>query len=229
MRRTKIVCTLGPATHSRDAIKELIRAGMDVARLNFSHGTQAEHGEVIALIRQSAARLGQPVAVLQDLAGPKVRIGRIEAGSVILQAGALFTFTSRQVPGDQHLVSVTYPDLPKSLQPGDTLLLSDGTLDLEVLETTDTDVKCLVRIGGPLSSRKGINLPTRSIDLASLTDKDRDDLAFGIQQGVDYVALSFVRNASDMLEARRFIQERSSDIPLIAKIEKHEALNNMDE
>ena len=200
-----------------------------MARLNFSHGIQAEHGEVIALIRQSAARLGQPVAVLQDLAGPKVRIGAIAAGSVILQAGSLFTFTSRQVPGDQHLVSVNYPDLPKSLQQGDTLLLSDGALDMEVLETTDTDVRCLVRIGGPLSSRKGINLPTRSIDVASLTDKDRDDLAFGIQQGVDYVALSFVRNALDVLEARRFIQERSSDIPLIAKIEKHEALNNMDE
>jgi pyruvate kinase len=137
--------------------------------------------------------------------------------------------TNRQVPGDEREISTTYPDLPKNVLPGDTLLLSDGALELEVLETTNTDIRCKVVIGGPLSSHKGINLPNRSIKAPSLTDKDREDLVFGIQQQVDYVALSFVRTASDVLEARHLIEERGGDVPLIAKIEKHEALNNIDE
>jgi len=228
-RRTKIVCTIGPASWSPEVLERLIRAGMNVARLNFSHGTHSEHGEVITAIRRIAAQLDQPIAILQDLAGPKIRIGEIEAGSMTLESGSVFTLTARPVLGNEREVSITYPDLPKDVQPGDTLLLSDGALELEVLEATGQDIKCRVIIGGPLSSHKGINLPTRSIKAPSLTEKDRDDLTFGIEQEVDYVALSFVRSAADVLEAKRFMQERGSAIPVIAKVEKHEALNNIDE
>ena len=171
MRYVKIVATIGPATSSRESIEELIRAGVDTVRLNFSHGTQAEHGEVIDAIRGLTARLAQPVAILQDLAGPRVRIGRIEAGTVTIESGAQLTLTTRQVPGDQHRVSVTYPELPREVQPGDTILLSDGALELEVVETYGEDVTCQVKVGGPLSSHKGANLPTRSIKAPSLTDQ----------------------------------------------------------
>ncbi len=229
MPRTKIVCTLGPASRSPEVIERMIAAGMDVARLNFSHGTRSEHSEVIAAVRSIASHLGRAIAIIQDLAGPKIRIGPIKDGPIFVQPGSSLTLTNRQVPGDEREISTTYPDLPKNVLPGDTLLLSDGALELEVLETTDTDIRCKVVIGGPLSSQKGINLPNRSIKAPSLTDKDREDLVFGIQQQVDYVALSFVRTASDVLEARRLIEERGGDIPLIAKIEKHEALNNIDE
>ena len=229
MPRTKIVCTIGPASWSPEVLERLIQAGMNVARLNFSHGTHAEHREVIAAIRSISSRLGQPIAILQDLSGPKIRIGQIKAGSIDIEPEALLTLTTRGVPGDEHEIYITYPELPKDVQPGDILLLSDGALELEVLETTVEDITCKVRIGGPLSSHKGINLPTRSVKAPSVTDKDLDDLAFGIEHEADYVALSFVRRASDVLEAKRFMQERGSAIPLIGKIEKHEALNNIDE
>jgi pyruvate kinase len=229
MPRTKIVATIGPASQSPDVLKQLILAGMNVARLNFSHGTQSEHGEVITIIRRIARQLDRPIAILQDLAGPKIRIGEIATGAITLEPGAVFTLTNRPVPGNEREVSITYPDLPNDVQPGDCLLLNDGALELEVVETTDLDITCRVIIGGPLSSHKGINLPTRSIKAPSLTDKDREDLAFGIEHEVDYVALSFVRTAADVLEARRFMQERGSAIPLIAKVEKHEALINIDE
>jgi len=202
---------------------------MNVARLNFSHGTQSEHLEVIERIRSLAAKSGKPVAILQDLAGPKIRIGKIKAGAITLESGALFTLTNQQLLGNENKVSVNYPDLPKDVKPGDTLLLSDGALELEVLEKTDRDVRCRVIIGGSLSSFKGINLPARSIKAPSLTKKDKEDLAFGIEQEVDYVALSFVRSAADVIEAKTFIEKRGSAIPIIAKIEKHEALENIDE
>lgn len=229
MPRTKIVSTIGPASRSPEVLEQLIRAGMNVARLNFSHGTHAEHGRVIADIRRLADQLDRPLAILQDLAGPKIRIGEIAAGTVMLEPGAVFTLTTRPVPGDEREVSITYADLPGDVRPGDTLLLSDGALELEVLKTTEQDITCQVMVGGPLSSRKGINLPTRSITAPSLTEKDRDDLAFGLEQGVDYVALSFVRTAADVLQAKQFMQERGRTIPVVAKIEKHEALNHIDE
>ncbi|HEX3034091.1 MAG TPA: pyruvate kinase [Thermodesulfobacteriota bacterium] len=229
MPRTKIICTIGPKSQPPEILERLIRAGMNVARLNFSHGTQSEHGEVITEVRSISKRLGYPVAILQDLAGPKIRIGEIEGGSITLESGETFILTNRQVKGNKHEVSITYPDLPKEIQPGDTLLLSDGALELEVLQTDGTDIESRVIIGGPLSSHKGINLPTRSIRASSFTNKDKNDLAFGIEQEVDYVALSFVRAASDILEVRRFIEDRGCDIPIIAKIEKHEALEKIDE
>ena len=201
---------------------------MNVARFNFSHGTQAEHSEVIDTIRRTAARMGRPVAILQDLAGPKIRIGPIAAGSMRIESGALLTLTARQVPGDEREVSITYPDLPQDVEPGDAILVSDGTLELKVLETTGEDIACRVIRGGPVGAHHGINLPGRSLRVPSLTDKDRDDLLFGIQQEVDYVALSFVRRAADVLEARQFMEEHGANIPLISKIEKHEALEDID-
>jgi pyruvate kinase len=229
MPRTKIVCTIGPASRSPDVLASLLDAGMDVARLNFSHGTHAEHAAVIAALRGLAERAGRPIAILQDLAGIKLRIGEIAAGPVTLAAGAAFTLTSRFVPGDAHEVSLSYPDLPKSVRPGDALLLCDGDIELSVFESTDTDIRCRVVSGGPLSSHKGINLPTRSIAAPGLTAKDRDDLAFGAAHGVDYVALSFVRSAADVREARAVLATHGVATPLIAKIEKHEALGRIDE
>lgn len=229
MTRTKIVCTVGPASQAEETIGRLIQAGMNVARLNFSHGTQEEHGKVIASIRKIATKLGEHVAILQDLAGPKIRIGKINKGQIRLKGGDLFTLTSRQIPGDECTVSVNYPDLARDVKPGDTLLLSDGALELEVVKITGRDIECQVIIGGPLSSFKGINLPSRSIKAPSLTEKDKEDLSFGMHQDVDYVALSFVRGAEDIIDAKRFLEKKGSHIPIIAKIEKHEALTNIDE
>jgi pyruvate kinase len=202
---------------------------MDVARLNFSHGTQAEHLEVITAVRRIAAALGRPVAILQDLAGLKIRIGEIASGSVTLEPGAAFTLTTRQVLGSRQELSVHYPHLTIDVQPGDTLLLSDGDVELEVIGVTEEDVRCQVITGGTLRSRKGVHLPARSITAAALTDKDRDDLAFGLRYEVDYVALSFVRTAADVLDARGMIQSHRSTLPLIAKIETQPALTNIDE
>ena len=229
MPRTKIVCTIGPASRSAETLEQLIRAGMDVARLNFSHGTQAEHLEVITTVRDIAARLGRPVAILQDLAGLKIRVGEIASGAVTLDAGAPFTLTTRQILGSRQEVSVPYAQLTRGLQPGDTLLLSDGDLALEVIDTTEQDVHCRVITGGVLASRKGVNLPARAITGPTFTDKDHDDLAFGLRHDVDYVAVSFVRTAGDVRDARGVIQDRGSTVPLIAKIETQEALTNIDE
>jgi pyruvate kinase len=229
MARTKIVCTIGPASRSPETLEQLIRAGMDVARLNFSHGTQAEHLEVITAIRRIAERLGRSIAILQDLAGLKVRIGEIASGTVTLEAGAPFTLTTRQVIGSRDEVFVDYPHLTEDVQPGDRLLLSDGDLELEVLGTTEEDVHCRVITGGTLASRKGVKLPARSITAPTVTDKDRDDLAFGLRHGVDYVAQSFVRTAADVVEVQGMIQNHRSTVPLIAKIETQDALTNIDE
>ncbi|NDY41647.1 pyruvate kinase [Dissulfurirhabdus thermomarina] len=229
MRRTKIIATIGPASRDEGILSALIRAGVDVARLNFSHGTHDEHREVIARVRRLAAEAGRPVAVLQDLAGPKIRTGPLAAGTVHLESGRPFTLTSRDVPGDAHEVSLTWPELPRQVRPGDTLLLSDGALELSVDETTETDIRCRVVVGGPLGAHKGINLPTRSLQVPALTGKDRADLAFGLREGVDLVALSFVRSAAEVREARRLMRSLGGDLPLIAKIEKHEALGRIDE
>ena len=229
MARTKIVCTIGPASRSPETLEQLIRAGMDVARLNFSHGTQTEHLEVITTVRRIAERLGRPIAILQDLAGLKIRIGEIASGAVMLEAGAPFTLTTRQVLGSRQEVFVDYPHLTEDVQRGDRLLLSDGDLELEVIGTTGEDVHCRVITGGTLASRKGINLPARSITTPTVTDKDRDDLAFGLRHGVDYIAQSFVRTAADVLEVRGMIQDHGSTVPLIAKIETQDALTSIDE
>ena len=229
MPRTKIVCTIGPASRSPETLEQLMRAGMDVARLNFSHGTPAEHLEVITAVRRIAARLGRPVAILQDLAGLKIRIGEVASGAITLEAGAPFTLTTRRVLGSRQEVSVAYEHLAEDLQPGDSVLLSDGDLELEVIGIAGEDVQCRVITGGPLASRKGVHLPARSVTAPAFTDKDREDLAFGLRYGVDYVALSTVRTAAEILEARGMIQDHGSSVPLIAKIETAEALTHIDE
>jgi len=202
---------------------------MDVARLNFSHGTHEEHARVIAALRFLGERGRRPVAILQDLAGLKIRVGGIEAGRVRLEPGSAFTLTTRPVPGDAREASVSYPDLPRSVRPGDRLLLADGEIALEAVETTPTDVHCRVLAGGLLSAHKGISLPGRTVDGPSLTEKDREDLAFGVAHGVDYAALSFVRCADDVRRVREFVSSLGAATPLIAKIEKHEALGCVDE
>jgi pyruvate kinase len=223
------VCTIGPASRSPEILERLMRSGMDVARLNFSHGTQAEHLEVITAVRRLATRLGRPVAILQDLAGLKIRIAEIAEGAVTLAAGAPFILTTRPVPGSRQEASVAYPHLTRDVQPGDTVLLSDGAVELEVISTTEEDVHCRVIVGGRIASRKGVHLPSRSITSSKVTDKDRDDLAFGLRHGVDYVALSFVRSAADVVEVRSLIHDHGSIVPLIAKIETQGALTNIDE
>ena len=228
MRKTKIVCTIGPASESREVLSQMIDAGMNVARLNFSHGSHDEHAAKIRLIRELAAEKGVPVAILQDLAGPKIRTGTFACGAIELKPGDFFTLTARDVPGDEHEVGLTYRELPRDVQPDDTLLLADGALELRVEKVVGPDIHCRVILGGRLSSHKGINLPSRSIRAPILTNKDYADLAFGISQGVDYVALSFVRSAADIEVARAYMRAQGDVRPIIAKNEKHEAIVDLD-
>jgi pyruvate kinase len=229
MSRTKIVCTLGPASARPEILEQMLEAGMSVARLNFSHGDHASHARMIRMLRETAGRLGRSVAILQDLSGPKIRIGRFSDGPIDLHAGDLFTLTTRDAPGNCGEVSVNYDGLARELAVGDPLLLSDGALEFEVVETTEDDVRCRVVHGGTLSSNKGINLPTRSMQIPSLTGKDEVDLAFGLSLDVDFVALSFVRNVEDIRRARELMHRLGKTVPVIAKIEKHEAVGNIDD
>ncbi len=226
--KTKVVCTIGPATASEAQLRSLLEAGMNVARLNFSHGSHKEHGAVIERIRRISLELGRPTAILQDLAGPKVRIGTFAKGPIELEPGRRFTLTSREVDGDEREVSVSYP-LAHEVNPGDTLLLADGSIQLKVRAVTDQDVHCEVVYGGSLSSHKGVNCPSGLLGLPILRDKDKLDLRFGVDQGVDYMALSFVRTAADVRTAKREIMVHGASIPVIAKIETQAALQHIDE
>jgi len=227
-QKTKIVCTIGPASSSTSVIEELIRAGMNVARLNFSHGTLEEHAGYIRNIRKAAAKLKTPVAILQDLAGPKIRTGKLRKKRVRLKEGAVFTLTTAKVPGDEHSVTVNLPELAENVKKGDAIFLNDGAIKLEVVNTSSDSVRCRVIVGGVLGWEKGVNVPGVNLKIPSCTEKDFEDLSFGIEQEVDFVALSFVREARDMLRVRNFLKKRGADIPLIAKIEKWEALENLD-
>jgi len=229
LRRTKIVCTIGPASASARVLRKMVDRGMDVARLNFSHGTREGHRSVIQTIRQISGERGKEVGILQDLAGPKIRVGGIQGGSVLLKPRAELTLTSREVPGDEREVSISLPALPSLVKKGDTILLSDGALELKVLSRDGQDIHCRILVGGWLGAHKGINLPATTLSIPALTDKDREDMEVGILEGVDFMALSFVRDASDLEQARQILKAREADIPLIAKIEKHEALDHLDE
>ncbi len=239
MRRTKIVCTIGPATSSEAQLEQLMRAGMNVARLNFSHGTHQEHEQVIERVRAISARLDCAVAILQDLQGPKIRTGMLQDGKpVTLVDGTQVTITTSNIVGNGRVISTTYKALPRDVKVEDRILLDDGLLELRVLSTNETDVQCLVVHGGVLGEHKGINLPGVAVSSPALTEKDRDDLRFGIKHGVDYVALSFVRSPEDVREAKHLIQQYATemygeggerDIPLIAKIEKPEAVEQLDD
>lgn len=225
MRRAKIVCTLGPASSTPEMIQALVDAGMDCARLNFSHGSHEAHAQAAKMVREAAVRARRPVAILADLCGPKMRVGRFPNGPVELVEGARFVLTTEDVPGDESRVSHTYEPLPRDVVPGDKILLDDGLLRLGVVETTATDVITEVEVGGTLSDRKGLNVPGAKLSTPALTEKDQVDLAFAVDQlQVDYVALSFVRSADDVAQAHQL----AKGTPLIAKIEKPEAVDNLE-
>lgn len=228
MRKTKIICTIGPSSSSPNIIRELIQMGMNVARLNFSHGTHAEHKERIEMIRNISDELDKPVAILQDLCGPKIRVGKIKDPGITLSPGDTLILTNRSVEGEGNITSVSYPNLYQDVTVGDRILLADGMMELVVLKISHTDIFCEVITGGVLTSHKGINLPTGTIHAESLTEKDREDLQFGLAHDVDYVALSFVRKADDILKVKEIIKQENKHTPIIAKIEKHEALEAID-
>ena len=228
MRRTKIVCTIGPATRSPEALRQLIEAGMNVARLNFSHGTHAQHAEVITSLREIARDLDTPLALLQDLSGPKVRVGNIAGDGVTLRPGAEITLTLEDVPGDEQQINLPVPEIFEAVTVGTHLMLDDGLMELRVKAKRSGTLVCDVVVGGLLTSHKGVNVPGVSLPIAAVTDKDLQDLRFGIAQKVDYVAASFVRTSSDIAVLRGVCEAARAKIPIIAKIEKHEAIHNID-
>ena len=227
MPRAKIVCTLGPASNTPERIGELIDAGMNCARLNFSHGSHEDHAKVLAHVRAESDRRNKAVAVLLDLQGPKIRVGRFANGQIRLETGAEFTITTEHCMGDERRVSTTYPLLPKDVKTGDHILLDDGYLTLAVTSVTDHEVKTLVVTGGVLKNNKGINLPGVEVSAPALSEKDRTDIGFALRYGVDYVALSFVRRPEDLIEARRLLTADQVSIPVIAKVEKPQALDRL--
>ncbi|HSF34052.1 MAG TPA: pyruvate kinase [Candidatus Tectomicrobia bacterium] len=228
-RRTKIVCTIGPASSSASLIERLIRVGMNVARLNLSHGTRRDHAHIVARVRRVGRRLGVPVAVLMDLPGPKYRTGPLQGGSVILKKGARLVLTTRPVEGDAQQVPVNLPSLPRDVRVGDSVLLDDGAMQLKVERTSGTDVVCRVIVGGTLTPGRGIVVPGMRISGPFLTPQLRDHLEFAISQQPDYLALSFVSCAQDVEQVRALLQQRSADLPIISKIERGQAISHLEE
>jgi pyruvate kinase len=230
MRRAKILATLGPASREPATLEALLAAGTNAVRINMSHGTQEEHAETIRRARAAAERMRRPLSVLVDLSGPKIRTGVLQGGQpVMLEENAIFTLTTRAVAGDAREVSTNYAGIARDVRPGTRILLDDGAIALSVERTTETDVVCRVINGGLLNERKGINLPGVILPIPSLTDKDRRDLQFAVRAGADYIALSFVRRAEDCLEAKALIKAAGGKAPLVAKIEKSEAIDHLEE
>lgn len=232
MLKTKIVCTIGPASRSPEMLRALIKAGMDVARLNFSHGDLAFHAENVERIRAASAEVGKPVAILMDLQGPKLRVGTMQEGGVPLEEGQEIILTTRHIIGHPGEIPVQYPKLPQIVEPGDRILIDDGLLEVQVLSVYEEDIRCLVITGGLLETNKGMNLPRVPRDIPAITEKDIEDLAFIHEHQADWIALSFVRQAEEVSKLKELILERSplgEPIPVIAKIEKPEAVENIDE
>ena len=228
-RRAKIVCTIGPASDTEAMLRELMLRGMNVARLNFSHGSHEDHARAIRRLRRVARDLGRTICILQDLQGPKIRTGRLKDRiAIALQKGQMVTITAKDVIGTAELISTTYQDLARDVKPGEHVLLSDGRIELIVQQISGADVICEVLNGGTLSEHQGINLPGTNVSIPSLTEKDEEDLAFGLRQAVDVIAISFVRTADDVVRARRAIAARGGVTPLIAKLEKPQAIDNLD-
>ncbi|MEA5570000.1 pyruvate kinase [Calothrix sp. UHCC 0171] len=230
IRRTKIVATIGPATSSPEMLKAIIEAGATTLRLNFSHGSHADHQRNIRLIRQTAFELNQPVGILQDLQGPKIRLGKFENGSIVVAKGDRFTLTNRPVVGQQDISCVTYDYLADEVPTGARIMLDDGRVEMvvEEVDRNKGDLHCRVTVGGTLSNNKGVNFPGVYLSIKAMTDKDREDLMFGLDQGVDWVALSFVRNPQDIIEIKELISSTGKQVPVVAKIEKHEAIEQME-
>lgn len=228
-RHSKIVCTIGPATRSPRMIRKLLLAGMDVARLNFSHGTHAEHAQSISMLREAAAAFEKPIAILADLQGPKIRTGALAGGgTVALRAGQKFVITTARILGDSTRVSTIFHPLPREVKSGDRILLCDGLIELRVEKVRGQEVVCQVVNGGLLGEHKGINLPGVKLRVPALTDKDRKDLRFALAHGADYIAVSFVRRPEDVLLAKSLIRRAKKDTPVIAKLEKPEAIENLE-
>src|SRR6266852_1827415 len=227
-RHSKIVCTIGPASRSPRMIRKLLQAGMDVARLNFSHGSHEEHAQTFAALREAAAELKKPLAILADLQGPKIRTGVLAGGSVLLRSGQQFVITTAKILGDSTRVSTVFKPLPREVHAGDRILLSDGLIELRVQRVRGHEVICQVVHGGILGENKGINLPGVKLRVPALTPKDRADLRFALKQGADFIAVSFVRRPEDVLLAKSLIRRAKKDTPVIAKLEKPEAIENLE-
>ncbi|MDP2931510.1 MAG: pyruvate kinase [Chloroflexota bacterium] len=227
LRKTKLVCTIGPGSRSSPVIRKLIRAGMSVARLNFAHDTPEEHLKVIRTIRDVSAAMAAPVAILLDLPGAKLRTGELVRPKVQLKEGSAFTLTTEKVAGDERRVSV--PPFFRDIKPGDTIYLNDGAIELKVTSVTAVEARCRVVVGGSLIAHRGINVPGVRLSVSSFTGEDLRDLAFGVEQGVDFFAVSFVRSAADIRQIREILRQKRASIPLIAKIEKHEAVKDIDQ
>src|SRR5262245_24006781 len=228
-KRTKIVCTIGPASSSSTLIERLMRAGMNVARLNLSHGTPHDHAQIMATVRRVAQRLAVPVAVLMDLPGPKYRIGPLKGGSVILNKGARLVLTTRAVEGDAQEVPVNLPTLPRDVREGNSVLLDDGAMQLKVERASRSDVICRVIVGGTLTPGRGVVVPGMRTSGPFLTPQLRGHLEFAIAQQPDYLALSFVSGAQDVEQVRALLQQRGADLPIIAKIERGQAMSRIEE
>ena len=228
MRKTKIICTLGPSTDKGDVLRELIANGMNVARFNFSHGSYEEHGGRLANLKALREELGKPVAALLDTKGPEIRLKEFKNGVEMLEAGQTFTLTTREVEGTKEICSVTYKDLPHDVHEGGTIMLDDGLIMLRIEKVTDTDITCTVLNSGKIKTKKGVNVPGVHLSMPYLSQKDREDIIFGIQNGFDFIAASFVRTAQDVYDIRNLLNEYDSRIRIIAKIENREGVNNID-
>lgn len=228
MRKTKIIATIGPSCQEPGVLKEMMEAGINVARLNFSHGTHAEHKMRIDNLREAARQCGRPIAIMLDTKGPEIRTGNLASGKIKLRCGEELILTSRDVAGDEHEVQISYAELPGQVSPGDNILLADGLISLVVERTTATDIICRVLNGGVLGEKKGVNVPGVRIGLPFISSQDRADIEFGIKNQVDFVAASFVRSAEDVLEIRRILEQHDADIDVIAKIESQQGVDDLD-
>ncbi|AZS16500.1 pyruvate kinase [Paenibacillus lutimineralis] len=230
MRKTKIVCTIGPSSESLENTKKLIMAGMNVARLNFSHGDFEEHGNRIKTIRQASKELGKTIAILLDTKGPEIRTGKLKEEPIELVQDEFITLTTEEILGDKSRISVTYKELPGDVKVGSTILIDDGLIGLTVEEVQGTEIKCRIVNGGTIKSKKGVNVPGVNISLPGITEKDANDIKFGVEQGIDFIAASFVRKASDVLEIRKLLESlNAAHIQIISKIENQQGVDNLDE
>ncbi len=227
--KTKIVATLGPASRSLDKIESLAKAGVDIFRINFSHGTETEHSETIAKIKQVSGKLDFPVAILEDLQGPKIRLGKIKNGKATLKRGAEFILTTKEIPGDEHIASLTFPDVIKDVSPGEIIYINDGLIKLKIEKIDKENIYTKVIEGGEISDHKGVNFPNTRLSVPAITEKDKEDLKFGLAHGVDLVALSFVKSPDEVLELKKLMHTYGRVVPVISKIEKWEAVENLEE
>ena len=229
MRKTKIICTIGPASESEEKLRELMLAGMNVSRFNFSHGSHEEHKRKFDRVIKVSNELGIPVATLLDTKGPEIRLKSIEGGKTELKAGQKFTLTTEEIEGNNEKVSITYKNLREDVSVGMTILIDDGLIEMVVDEITETDIVCTVLNGGPISNNKGVNVPGANLSMPYISDIDRSDIMFGCDMGFDFLAASFVRSKEDILEVKKIIEEHGSHMKIIAKIESMQGINNLEE